>query len=86
MQTEASSSLGFQLNQTFFIHSSYSKRQIHEEIFDLVWLGHGRWDWHTVYNWPIWLRKFYQTKLLKMFSDKQSSLPPMNTTQKIYPF
>jgi hypothetical protein len=29
-------------------------RQIHEIVFH----GNGGYDWHTVYNMPIWLRRF----------------------------
>ena len=27
-------------------------------IHDIVFHGKGGYDWHTVYNMPIWLRKF----------------------------
>ena len=78
----ASSLQGFRLDQTFFIHSSHSKRQIHEEIFNLVWIGAGRWDWNTVYNWPIWIRKFYSKQLMDMQSNKQSSTQQDNTSRE----
>ncbi len=41
-------------------------RQIHEIIFN----GQGGYDWETVYNMPIWLRRFtFET--LKEYYDKQ---------------
>jgi len=79
---EASSEEGFQLDQTFFIPSPKFKREIHQEIFNLVWVGAGRWDWNTVYNWPIWLRRFYSKQLMDMQSNKQSSATQNNTPRE----
>jgi hypothetical protein len=41
-------------------------RQIHEIVFH----GKGGYDWHTVYNMPIWLRK-YTFKLIKDFYEEE---------------
>ena len=41
--------------------------QIHEIVFN----GKGGYDWNTVYNMPIWLRKFTFNKL-KEFYDKEN--------------
>lgn len=71
----ASSLPGFKLDQTFFIHNAAVKKDIHEEIFWLVWNGQGRWDWNTVYNWPIWLRKFYVVELSKILTPKTTTQP-----------
>ncbi len=44
----------------------YLFRQIHEIVFH----GNGGYDWDTVYNMPIWLRKFtFET--LKEYFEKQ---------------
>jgi hypothetical protein len=56
---EAPSNLGFKLDQTFFGFSPQDRVQLHENIFNLLWHGEGRWDWDTIYNMPIFLRKFY---------------------------
>jgi hypothetical protein len=40
--------------------------QIHEIIFH----GNGGYDWHTVYNMPIWLRNFTFNKLKEHYSPK----------------
>lgn len=32
--------------------------------------GNGGFDWHTVYNMPIWLRKFTLNKIIKFLNDK----------------
>lgn len=42
-------------------------RQIHE----IVYHGNGGYDWATVYNMPIWLRK-YTFDTIKEFLEKQA--------------
>ena len=32
---------------------------LHTEIFNLVYYGHGGYTWDAVYEFPVWLRKFY---------------------------
>ena len=50
---------GFRLEQTFFGFKPEDRTILHENIFNLIWFGEGRWDWNTVYNMPIFLRKFW---------------------------
>lgn len=42
--------------------------QIHEIVFH----GQGGYDWETVYNMPIWLRKFTFNKMREYY-DKQNA-------------
>ena len=58
--------------------------QIHEIVFN----GKGGYDWHTVYNMPIWLRKFTFEKLKEYYSPEEkdtleTSLEAAKETQKI---
>ena len=39
--------------------------QIHEIVFH----GNGGYDWNTIYNMPIWLRKFTFSKLRDHYSQ-----------------
>jgi hypothetical protein len=32
-------------------------------IHDIVYHGNGGYDWHTIYNMPIWLRTFTFNKI-----------------------
>ena len=72
----------FKLDQTFFIPNTDYKKLIHEEIFYLVWAGEGRWDWNTVYNWPIWLRKFYLKQITLIRETKTKNVNETNTTEQ----
>ena len=43
---------------------------IFSQIHEIVYHGNGGYDWETVYNMPLWLRKFTFEKI-KEFNEKQ---------------
>ena len=43
--------------------------QIHEIVFH----GGGGYDWHTIYDMPIWLRNFTFKKIQEHFEEKNKS-------------
>ena len=47
--------------------------QIHEIVFN----GNGGYDWDTVYNMPLWLRRFIFNKLYEYYKEKEN-----NTTDR----
>lgn len=54
--------------------------QIHEIIFH----GQGGYDWETVYNMPIWLRRFTFKKMQEHYDKQNQSSDDLATqTQKI---
>jgi hypothetical protein len=84
---EAPSNLGFKLDQTFFGFSPQDRVQLHENIFNLLWHGEGRWDWDTIYNMPIFLRKFYIKRVNAIIQEridraKQQQKQKSRTTTK----
>jgi len=84
---EAPSNLGFKLDQTFFGFSPQDRVQLHENIFNLLWHGEGRWDWDTIYNMPIFLRKFYIKQVNAIIQEridraKQQQKQKSRTTTK----
>ena len=40
-------------------------KQIHEIVFH----GNGGFDWNTIYNMPIWLRKYTFSQIQKHYED-----------------
>jgi hypothetical protein len=70
VKTEAPSNLGFKLDQTFFGFKPQDRVQLHENIFNLLWHGEGRWDWDTIYNMPIFLRKFYIKRVNSIIQER----------------
>jgi hypothetical protein len=59
--------------------------QIHEIVFH----GKGGYDWDTVYNMPIWLRRFTFEKLKEFYekekeeAEKQQNLLKTNNSKDI---
>lgn len=64
-----------QLGLAFFGLTQDNVAQIRLNIFsqihEIVFHGQGGYDWHTVYDMPIWLR-LYTFNKLKEFYDKQN--------------
>lgn len=71
---EAPSMQGFKLRQTFFGLRPSDRVQLHENIFNLLWHGEGRWDWDTIYNMPIFLRRFYTKKVNSLLEERLEQL------------
>lgn len=64
----------FKLDRTFFGYNREDRPKLHDTLFELVWAGEGRWDWNTVYNMPIFLRKFWIRKLNRITDLKKQAL------------
>jgi hypothetical protein len=52
--------------------------QIHEIVFH----GGGGYDWDTVYNMPVWLRKFTFEKLKEHYEKQQEAINKQQNTLK----
>ena len=75
----------FKLDQTFFGLKPADRVYLHEQIFDLIWHGEGRWDWDTIYNMPVHLRKFYVKKLNKIFDDQNKQIQQQQSKKSSAP-
>jgi len=73
VKQEAPSKPGFNLDQTFFGFKPEDRVKLHENIFNLIWWGAGRWDWDTVYNMPVHIRKFWVKKINKLIEDDEEA-------------
>jgi hypothetical protein len=67
------SSLHFQLDQTFFGFKPADRVILHENLFDLIWHGAGRWTFADVYNMPIPMRRMWVKKLNEKLQPNNSS-------------
>lgn len=65
----------FPLDLAFFGLTSKIAQEFRKSVFDqihqIVFHGKGGYDWETVYNMPIWLRK-YTFKLIKDHYDEEA--------------
>jgi hypothetical protein len=73
VKTGAPSKPCFKLDQTFFGYNREDRVILHEQLFNLLWIGEGKWDWDTLYNMPIFLRNFYIKKIDKLNHDRQQA-------------
>jgi hypothetical protein len=44
------------------------------QIHQIVFHGKGGYDWHTVYNMPIWLRKFTFKQIQEFYEEEKASI------------
>jgi len=49
---------------------SQYRSNLFTQIHEIVFHGQGGYDWGTVYNMPIWLRKFTYHKLKEYYDKK----------------
>jgi hypothetical protein len=63
------------LDLTFFGLTSevipHLRASLFHQIHEIVFHGQGGYDWDTVYNMPVWLRKYTFNKM-KEYYDKQN--------------
>jgi hypothetical protein len=43
------------------------------QIHEIVFFGKGGYDWHTVYEMPIWLRNFTMKKIQEHYEEKNKA-------------
>ena len=53
---------------------------VFKQIHQIVFHGKGGYDWHTVYNMPIWLRRFTFNEIQKFYADEKSSYENKGTS------
>ena len=79
---EAPSHLNFQLAQTFFGFKPEHRITMHENLFNMVWHGEGRWDWDTIYNMPVFLRNFWIKKINNIVQQREQQTKQQAATKK----
>tara|TARA_R110000737_G_scaffold275202_1_gene282223 strand:- start:2248 stop:2541 length:294 start_codon:yes stop_codon:yes gene_type:complete len=72
------------LGLTFFGLTQAYRLSVFTSIHEIVFNGNGGYDWNTVYNMPIWLRKFTFNKIREYFeSQKIEPAPTQSSTPQI---
>ena len=66
-----------QLGLAFFGLTSNTAPQaratLFKQIHEIVFHGKGGYDWYTIYDMPIWLRKFTFNEMQKFYKEKSES-------------
>lgn len=79
---EAPSTLGFNLDQTFFGFKPEDRVLLHDNLFNMIWHGEGRWDWDTLYNMPVFLRKRWMKHLIRILDERAEYQKEIAQTRK----
>ena len=58
---------------TFFGLPLTYRKDLHEQVFSLIYHGNGGFTWSDVMDMPIWLRTFY-IRQINQFHKKQEQL------------
>tara|TARA_R110001592_G_scaffold99985_3_gene284257 strand:+ start:682 stop:987 length:306 start_codon:yes stop_codon:yes gene_type:complete len=53
--------------------TSQTRAAIFQQVHQIVFHGKGGYDWHTVYNMPIWLRHFTFNEIQKHYSEEKQA-------------
>lgn len=51
------------MGQTFFGYKPKDRLELHDLIFEIIWAGNGKWDFQTIYNMPLPMRRFWVNKI-----------------------
>jgi len=66
---ESISQLGLAFFGLSYDNAPESRAAIFTQIHQIVFHGKGGYDWHTVYNMPIWLRRFTFHQMSKYYEE-----------------
>ena len=73
----------FPLGSSFFGLTSETAPQARAALFtqihEIVFHGKGGYDWNTVYNMPIWLRKFTFNRIREFYKEESESIANQTT-------
>ena len=80
---KAKNDLQFQLDLAFFGLTSTSsliyRKNLFTQIHEIVFHGKGGYDWHTIYNMPIWLRNFTFNRINDFYEKEQKNIEDSQT-------
>ena len=68
---ESISQLGLAFFGLTFETAPQARNQIFTQIHQIVFHGKGGYDWHTIYNMPIWLRRFTFNQIQKHYQEEK---------------
>ena len=55
----------------FFGLSPKYRQILHSQIFDLIYHGNGGFTFSDVYNMPLWVRRFYISKIIEFKQEEK---------------
>lgn len=74
MTIESISQLGLAFFGLTYETAPQARAAIFTQIHEIVFHGKGGYDWNTVYNMPIWLRRFTFSKIQDFYTEESNAL------------
>jgi hypothetical protein len=71
---ESISQLGLAFFGLTFEIAPQARAAVFTQIHEICFHGKGGYDWNTVYNMPIWLRRFTFNKINEYYVEKNKQL------------
>jgi len=68
---------------TFFGLTQTYRLQLFRQIHDIVFHGKGGFDFHTVYNFPIWLRNYTYKNIEEHYKKEQEAYEKNSGKKKL---
>mgnify|MGYP003152711131 CR=1 FL=1 len=59
---------------TFFGLTQQYRIALFGQIHEIVFYGNGGYDWHTIYDMPIWLRTFTHKKMTEHYEEENRKM------------
>jgi hypothetical protein len=54
--------------------ASQARAALFKQIHEMVFHGKGGYDWNTIYNMPIWLRKFTFIQIQNFYKEEEEAI------------
>ena len=71
---ESISQLGLAFFGLTYEIAPQARAAVFTQIHEIVFHGKGGYDWDTIYNMPIWLRRFTFSKIQDFYTEEKSAL------------
>jgi hypothetical protein len=68
------------LDQTFFGYNSSDRIKLHEQLFEIIWAGDGKWNFDTIYHMPLPMRRFWIQKLNEKIVASNTTVSTTSTS------
>jgi hypothetical protein len=78
MNIEPTSLLGLDFFGLTFDSAPRARNAVFTQIHQIVFHGKGGYDWHTVYNMPIWLRRFTFNEIQTYYTEEKDQIEKQN--------
>ena len=71
---ESISQLGLAFFGLTYDNIPLARASLFKQIHQIVFHGKGGYDWNTVYNMPIWLRRFTFNEIHNYYSEEKEAI------------